>query len=67
MERIVSYRDLAPGMVLNRDLVTDRGILLISRGGVLTRTMVERLRHLGAEDNLRTPIHIIEPAVEENA
>jgi len=67
MERIVSYRDLAPGMVLNRDLVTDRGILLISRGGVLTRTMVERLRRLGAEDNLRTPIHIIEPAVEENA
>jgi len=67
MERIVGYRDLAPGMVLNRDLVTDRGILLISRGGVLTQTMVDRLRRLGAEDNLKMPIHIIEPALEENS
>ncbi|WP_418141028.1 response regulator [Marinobacter sp. MA] len=66
MERIVSYRDLAPGMILNRDLVTDRGILLISRGGILTQTMVDRLRRLGAEDNLKMPIHIIEPALEAN-
>lgn len=67
MERIVGYRDLAPGMILNRDLVTDRGILLISRGGILTQTMVDRLRRLGAEDNLKMPIHIIEPALEENS
>ncbi|MFY3774791.1 HD domain-containing phosphohydrolase [Marinobacter salsuginis] len=66
MERIVSYRDLAAGMILNRDLVTDRGILLISRGGILTQTMVDRLRRLGAEDNLKMPIHIIEPALEAN-
>ena len=42
--RFVGFDDLAPGMVLDEDVVTDTGDTLIFRGEEVTRTLLEQLR-----------------------
>lgn len=42
--RFVGFGDLAPGMVLDEDVVTDTGDTLIFRGEEITRTLLEQLR-----------------------
>jgi CheY-like chemotaxis protein len=47
--RFVGFGDLAPGMVLDEDVVTDTGDTLIFRGEEVTRALLEQLRP-GAQD-----------------
>ncbi|MEQ1802358.1 MAG: HD domain-containing phosphohydrolase [Gammaproteobacteria bacterium] len=42
--RFVGFSELAPGMVLDEDVVTDTGDTLIFRGEEITRTLLEELR-----------------------
>jgi len=42
--RFVGFGELAPGMVLDEDVVTDTGDTLIFRGEEVTRTLLEQLR-----------------------
>ena len=40
----ILYDELAPGMVLDEDVVTDTGDTLMFRGEEVTRTLLEQLR-----------------------
>jgi len=42
--RFVGFHELAPGMVLDEDVVTDRGDTLMFRGEEITRTLLEEIR-----------------------
>ncbi|MEO7385981.1 MAG: hypothetical protein ABIX37_03470, partial [Gammaproteobacteria bacterium] len=42
--RFVGFEELAPGMVLDEDVVTDTGDTLMFRGEEVTRTLLEQLR-----------------------
>ncbi len=42
--RFVEFGDLAPGMVLDEDVVTDTGDTVMFRGEEVTRTLLEQLR-----------------------
>ena len=42
--RFVGFDELAPGMVLDEDVVTDTGDTVMFRGEEVTRTLLEQLR-----------------------
>ncbi|CEG57982.1 HD domain-containing phosphohydrolase [Legionella fallonii] len=46
-ERILSARALKPGMVLSQDLITDRGLKLLSQGHVLNEQAILTLSQIG--------------------
>jgi response regulator RpfG family c-di-GMP phosphodiesterase len=45
--RFVGFAELAPGMVLDEDVVTDAGDTVMFRGEEITRTLLEQLRGAG--------------------
>ena len=64
-ERIVTIRDLEPGMVLCQDLVTDRGVLLISKDQALTFQSILRLRRIREFYGFDLPVHVAKPTSPE--
>ncbi len=51
--------DAGTGMVLNRDVVDERGNLLLEKGITLTRTYISRLKRLGV-----TAVSVVDPYAE---
>ncbi len=47
--RLLSIDELSEGMVCNQTLCDNRGIILVSRGAVLSASYIRRLRKFGAE------------------
>lgn len=53
--RMIELRQLEPGMILDQDVVSSKGIRLIPKGQEVTRTMLERLH------SIATGVGIVEP------
>ena len=58
-ERIVRIHELEPGMVLQQDLVTERGVLLMSKDQEITFQAILRLRRIREFYGFDLPIHVI--------
>lgn len=49
---------LKPGMVLSRDMISDEGVLLLSKGYRLNEAIIQKIRHLIAADNREFVVHV---------
>ncbi|MGP9833599.1 HD domain-containing phosphohydrolase [Marinobacter sp. NSM] len=58
-ELVLSVKDLRPGMKLVRDLVTDRGVLLISSGNYLSEQNIHKLRQMCELDSINLMAHVL--------
>lgn len=54
----VRARDTREGMVLDEDLVNEKGILIVSGGTRLTQTMVKRIRAMGRSELLMKTLRV---------
>jgi response regulator RpfG family c-di-GMP phosphodiesterase len=54
----VSIEDLAPGMVVFDDLLTDTGLLLVGRGMEVTAALVERLENFAAQGRISSTVRV---------
>lgn len=57
-EREMSARDLRPGMVMARDLLSPQGTLLLAKGFTFDATVIRTIQELVARENLRIVFHI---------
>lgn len=46
MDHLISEKDLEPGQVISRDLISPKGVLLIAKNSELTNVMIEKLKSL---------------------
>ncbi len=65
--RFVSTRELDDAMILDQDLYTSDGRLLIARGYQISRTLRERLKHWAQSPGIREPIRVQIPVNREAA
>ena len=56
--RVVTARELEDSMILDQDLFTSDGRLLIARGYQVSQTMRERLKHWAQSPGIREPIRV---------
>lgn len=56
--RLLAVGDLSPGMLLEQDIVSTSGILLVSKGHEVTDTMLARLRNYASRGGVREPIRV---------
>jgi hypothetical protein len=56
--RMVSLAQLAPGMILDQDVMSSKGIRLIPKGQEVTRTMLERLHSVAAGIGIVEPLRV---------
>jgi response regulator RpfG family c-di-GMP phosphodiesterase len=66
-EAEVNMRDLQAGMMLSRDLVTSRGVLLLSRNNLITLKHLERLQNHHTSDPILSGIHVYRRTPETSA
>jgi len=59
--RRVFVKELAETMIFAEDVRSARGVLLISRGNEVTRTLSERLKNLSRTAEIREPIQVLVP------
>jgi response regulator RpfG family c-di-GMP phosphodiesterase len=62
--QIANVDQLAPNMVLDEDLFTTKGMLLVSRGNEVTRSLSIRLKNFAAAGSLRGPLNVLVPVIE---
>jgi FixJ family two-component response regulator len=58
MTRALPLRDLEPGMMIDADVMSDRGTRLVPRGTEVTSTVIERLRAVAAGVGVSEPIRV---------
>jgi hypothetical protein len=58
MSRAVSLRDLAVGMMIDADVMSQRGTRLVPRGTEITSTVLERLRAVAGGVGVVEPIRV---------
>lgn len=58
VEMIYTASDIKPGMILSRDLVSNKGILLLSEGSKLGENIISQLKKLESSLNEILQIHI---------
>jgi hypothetical protein len=56
--RVLRVRDLCPGMVLDEDVRTATGSLVLARGHEVSFTLIERLRSYGQRVGVREPFRV---------
>lgn len=56
--RALTTRQLEPGMVLAFDLVSPRGLLMLTAGHVLTASLISRIREFELRDGGRIELHV---------
>ncbi|HHN75046.1 MAG TPA: hypothetical protein ENK10_07440, partial [Acidobacteria bacterium] len=59
--RAVSLRDIAPGMVLDEDVLASNGVVVISRGQEVTGALVMRLKNFDKGMGIRQPFRVRVP------
>jgi hypothetical protein len=64
-DRELSARDLQPGMVLARDLLSPQGTLLLAAGYVFDAAVIRTIQELISREGLRIVFHIREPEAAE--
>lgn len=57
--RMLELRQLEPGMVLDQDVMSNKGIRLVPNGQEITRTMLERLHSVAAGVGIVEPLRVI--------
>jgi hypothetical protein len=60
--RQIRLRDLAPGMILDEDLVSPKGIRLVPSGQEITRTLIVRLSSIADGVGVAEPFRVLVPA-----
>jgi CheY-like chemotaxis protein len=61
VRRMVGLRDLAPGMVLDQDLVSAKGMRLVPGGQEVTLTLLVRLRTIASGVGIEEPFRVQVP------
>lgn len=56
--RVLELRQLEPGMILDQDVMSNKGIRLVPKGQELTRTMLERLHSVAAGVGIVEPLRV---------
>jgi hypothetical protein len=56
--RMIELRQLEPGMVLDQDVMSNKGIRLVPKGQEVTRTMLERLHSVAAGVGIVEPLRV---------
>ena len=57
-DALMTVKELAPGMVLSRDLINRDGMLLLSAGHVLNARIIDQIAEFDRADNGRLMIHV---------
>ena len=57
-DRCIAALDLAPGMVLSRDLVSPQGTLLLAAGYVFDARVVRQVREYAQREGARLTLHV---------
>jgi response regulator RpfG family c-di-GMP phosphodiesterase len=57
-DKAVALADLKEGMALSRDLVTQDGLLLLSKGAVLNAATIEQLRKYDMREDKQIKVHV---------
>ncbi len=65
--RVLTSETLEPGMVLARDLVSARGMLMLTAGHRLTEALIARIRQFELHQGRRTEIHVRPKGLSCNA
>ena len=60
VKRLASQQ-LLPGMILDDDVVTENGLMVISKGTTLTVTLIERVQNFSRTRGVREPIQVRAP------
>lgn len=61
--KIVPVTDIRPGMILQEDVKTTRGELLIAAGNEVTEMLAERLRNFAKAGRTTKPIVVFDPSI----
>jgi response regulator RpfG family c-di-GMP phosphodiesterase len=56
--RMVGLAQLAPGMILDQDVMSSKGIRMVPKGQEVTRTMLERLHSIAAGVGIVEPLRV---------
>ena len=56
--RLLNLQDLAPGMVVDQDVLSTKGLRLVPQGQAVTRTLLERLRSVAAGVGVVEPFRV---------
>ena len=59
VRRVVRVRDLCPGMVLDEDIYTKTGNLVLAKGHEVSFTLIERLRSYGQRVGVVEPFRVL--------
>lgn len=57
--RVLELRQLEPGMVLDQDVMSSKGVRLVPTGQEVTRTMLERLHSVAAGVGIIEPLRVV--------
>lgn len=60
-ERAISLQELAPGMHLESDVLSEKGLLLVRGDQQVTLTMLSHLRRIAAAHGVREPLRVLAP------
>ncbi len=63
--RTVPVRDLNIGMILDQDVMTTGGVLLVAKGQEVTGSVNERLRRFAHKNEVDEPIRVLVPCVKK--
>lgn len=62
-DRLIDARDLRPGMVLSRDLLSPRGAILLAAGHVFDAALVRQVGDFAQRENLRLNLYVRQDAL----
>jgi len=55
----ITVRELATGMILNEDVHTKNGMLLVAKGQEVTTLLIERLKSVSKGTGIKEPFHVL--------
>jgi len=60
----LKVQDMATGMILDQDVRSREGVLLVAKGQEVTISVLERLRRLSQRGDVEEPIRVLVPSLE---
>lgn len=66
-EKEIVLNELAPGLVLSRDVITQSGKLIISRNTILNPTLIDKIILLEKIDPIVSGLHVFESSEPDNS
>jgi len=65
--RSVSVKELKEQMILNEDITSRDGLMLMSKGQEVSRTMIKRLSSFSYTTKIKEPIKVLVPLTDKAA